>query len=123
LFYLAALAFAGGLPHASSLWTSAWAGPQNAATASKAAAADGQNLDAVLRGMDQAAASFRSVTGNLEYTKVTVVVNDRATDKGKIYFQRDKGKTQVMLAFQQPNEKYVLFSGDKVSMYLPKIAE
>jgi len=87
------------------------------------AAASVQTLEAVLRGMDQAAARFTSVVGNLEYTKVTVIVNDYSTERGKIYFEKAKGKTRVMLAFQEPAEKYVLFQGSKVSLYRPKIAE
>ena len=87
------------------------------------AAASAQTLEAVLRGMDQAAARFTSVVGNLEYTKVTIIVNDHSTERGKIYFEKAKGKTRVMLAFQEPAEKYVLFQGSKVSLYRPKIAE
>jgi outer membrane lipoprotein-sorting protein len=88
----------------------------------------GQNaaplLETVLAGMDEAAAQFKSVAGDLEYTKVTVIVNDHSTETGKIYFEKDKsGKPHVMLAFQDPSEKYILFSDDKVSIYHPKIAE
>ena len=79
--------------------------------------------DTTLAGMDQAATRFATVTGNLEYTKVTVLVNDRSTERGTIYFEKAKGKTRVMLAFREPAEKYVLFQGTKVSFYRPKIAE
>ncbi len=81
------------------------------------------NKEAILSGMDEAAANFSSMAADLEYTKVTVLVDDRSTEKGKIYFQKDKGKLRVMLAFQEPAEKYVLFSDNKVSIYRPKIAE
>jgi outer membrane lipoprotein-sorting protein len=81
-------------------------------------------LATVLAGMNEAAASFNSVAGDLEYTKVTVIVDDHSTEKGKIYFEKGKdGKPHVMLAFTDPAEKYVLFSSDKVSIYHPKIAE
>jgi outer membrane lipoprotein-sorting protein len=80
-------------------------------------------LAEVLAGMDKAAASFTSVTGDLEYTKVTVIVNDHSTQTGKVFFEKAGGKTRVMLAFTSPAEKYVLFSNSKVSMYQPKIAE
>ena len=80
-------------------------------------------LEATLAGMDQAAAGFSSVQGSLEYTKVTVIVNDRSTDRGKIYFEKTKGRSRVLLAFDSPAEKYVLFQGSKVSIYRPKIAE
>ena len=80
-------------------------------------------LGKVLAGMDQAAARFTSVAADLEYTKVTVIVDDHSTERGTIRFEKSKGKLRVMLAFQQPAEKYVLFSDDKVSIYRPKIAE
>jgi len=83
----------------------------------------GLTLETALAGMDQAAARFSAVTGNLEYTKVTVIVNDRSTERGTIYFEKMKGKTRVLLAFREPAEKYVLFEGTKVSLYRPKIAE
>src|ERR1051326_4535584 len=82
----------------------------------KAAALSAQNssqssspkLAEVLAGMDKAAASFTSMTGDLEYTKVTVIVNDHSTQTGKVYFEKAGGKTRVMLAFTSPAEKYVL---------------
>ena len=80
-------------------------------------------LETTLAGMDQAAARFSTVAGNLEYTKVTVIVNDHSTERGTLAFQKAKGRTRVMLAFREPAEKYVLFEGNKVSLYRPKIAE
>ncbi len=80
-------------------------------------------LESVLASMDAAAAGFTSVVSNLEYTKVTVLVNDRSTEKGQIYFQKSKGKIRVMIAFREPAEKYVLFAGGKVSLYRPKIGQ
>ena len=84
---------------------------------------DVPRMETVLSGMDEAAAHFSSVTADLEYTKVTVLVNDRSTEKGKVYFEKSKKKLRVMLAFTEPSEKYVLFSNGKVSIYRPKIAE
>jgi len=91
----------------------------------RASQAEAETLDlaSVLKGMDMAAAQFKSVTGNIEYTKVTVIVNDFSTERGKIFFEKAKGKLRVMLAFTDPAEKYVLFSSGKVSLYQPKIAE
>ena len=92
--------------------------------AQQAASSGGRNLAPVLAGMDQAAASFRSVAADLEYTKVTVVVNDHSAERGKMFVERkSKDSSRVMLAFTQPAEKHVLFDNDKVSIYRPKIAE
>jgi outer membrane lipoprotein-sorting protein len=63
------------------------------------------------------------MTGDLEYTKVTVVVDDHSVQTGKIAFQKSSGKTRVIISFTKPTEKYVLFEGNKVSLYQPKIAE
>ena len=87
------------------------------------ATARAADLASTITGMDAAAAKFSSVTGDIDYTKVTVLVNDFSTEKGKIYFQKDKSKLRVMLAFAQPAEKFVLFADGKVQLYQPKIAE
>lgn len=81
------------------------------------------DLASTIAGMDAAATKFTSVTGDIDYTKVTVLVNDFSTEKGKIFFDKSKGKLRVMLAFSQPAEKFVLFSDGKVQLYQPKIAE
>lgn len=81
-------------------------------------------LPQVVAGLDKSAAAFNSMSGDLEYTKVTVIVNDHSTQHGRVYFEKTNGgKPRVMIAFRNPAEKYVLFSGDKVQLYQPKIAE
>jgi outer membrane lipoprotein-sorting protein len=99
------------------------AGTPEALWAQATGVAASNNLASVLAGMDAAAAQFKTATGNLEYTKVTVVVDDHSTERGKIFFEKSKGKLRVMLAFEQPAQKYVLFNNGKVSIYRPKIAE
>ena len=81
------------------------------------------DLASTIAGMDAASAKFASVTGDIEYTKVTIIVNDFSTEKGRIFFEKSKGKLRVMLAFTQPAEKFVLFTDGKVQLYQPKIAE
>ena len=80
-------------------------------------------LENVLENMDKSAAKFTSLIADLDYTKVTVIVNDRSTQNGRILFDKSGGKTRVMIAFTKPAQKYVLFAGGKVSLYQPKIAE
>lgn len=81
------------------------------------------DLASTIAGMDAAAARFTSVAGDIDYTKVTVLVNDFSTEKGRIFFEKSKGRLRVMLAFTHPAEKYVLFTDGKVQLYQPKIAE
>ena len=107
---------------------SAAGSPQSGDAGSGSATA--ATLQTTLAGMDQAAARFTSVTGNLDYTKVTVIVDDHSTDRGTIAFEKTRSPRnpldkafRVMLAFREPAEKFVLFLGNKVSLYRPKIAE
>ena len=81
------------------------------------------SLQSILARMDEAAARFTSVMGNLQYTKVTVIVDDNSTETGKIFFEKTRKRPRVMIAFDTPAEKYVLFADGKVSIYRPKIAE
>ena len=86
-------------------------------------AGNNPKLEDILAEMDKSAEDFTSMEAELEYTKVTVVVNDRSTSKGNIYFEKSGGKTRVLIAFSEPTEKYVLFANGKVALYQPKIAE
>jgi outer membrane lipoprotein-sorting protein len=75
-------------------------------------------LDNVLKQMDTQAASFRSLTADLERTKVTVVVNDKSTQSGKILVRSD-GKMRIEIT--QPDPQTVLRDGDNFYIYNPKI--
>ena len=80
-------------------------------------------LAEILAGMDQSAADFTSMAASLEYTKVTVIVNDHSTQNGKINFEKERGKTRVLISFTSPAEKHLLFADGKVQFYQPKIAQ
>ena len=84
-----------------------------------------ETLEQVLSHMDAAAAHFHAMTARLSYTKVTVVVNDRTTESGVIYFEKEKGgkSFKVLLEFTQPEAKTVLFREKKAWIYRPKIAQ
>jgi len=78
------------------------------------------DLSEILSRMNEASKRLRSLTANLEYTKVTVLVNDKSTEQGRLYFR--KGKTpEVRIEMQQPESKVMLFKKNKVQIYLPKI--
>jgi len=93
--------------------------------------ADPGNLDAVLKKMDAAAASFRNAQAEFEwdsYEKVIDEVDD--VESGMIYYRRAGQDTEMMAevkkagasaAEMKPGAKYVLFSGGKISMYQPKL--
>jgi outer membrane lipoprotein-sorting protein len=88
-------------------------------------------LDAVLKKMDTAAASFRSTQAEFEwdtYEKVIDEVDDVQT--GTIYYRRSGKEIEMMAEVKKAGgdlknlksePKYVLFSQGKVRMYQPKV--
>ena len=75
-------------------------------------------LDDVVRQMDREQGQFQSLTASIERTKVTVVVNDRSMESGKIEIRRD-GK--MLLELFYPDQKTILRDGDHIYIYTPKI--
>jgi len=85
--------------------------------------AAGQNhwtLEMTMRQLDQEARSFHSLTADMERTKVTVVVNDKSTETGKIFVRRDD---KMRIEFNAPNEKTILRAGNELFMFNPKIKQ
>lgn len=75
-------------------------------------------LDSVLKQMDTKAADFRSLTADMERTKVTVVVNDKSTESGKILVRSDD---KMRIEVTQPDPRTILRDGDNFYIYNPKI--
>jgi outer membrane lipoprotein-sorting protein len=75
-------------------------------------------LDNILKQMDGQAATFHSLTADLERTKVTVVVNDKSTESGQISVRSD-GKMRIEVT--QPDARTILRDGDNFYIYNPKI--
>lgn len=85
------------------------------------AAAPGQqwNEKTLVERLNQAANRFRNLTAALEYTKVTVVVDHKSTETGRLYYRNDR----VLIRMANPHEKEILFSGDKAEIYYPKMGQ
>ena len=81
------------------------------------------DLSEILSRMDDAGRRLRSLTANLEYTKVTVLVDDKSTSQGRLFFSKgSKGKgDEIRIEMQQPESKVVLFKNNKAEIYYPKI--
>ena len=77
-------------------------------------------LELLLKQLDQEARSFRSLTADIDRTKVTVVVNDKSTESGKIFVRRDD---KMRIEFNPPDEKTILRSGNELFLYNPKIKQ
>jgi outer membrane lipoprotein-sorting protein len=72
-------------------------------------------LDGVLAQLDQSAKTFRSLSANVERTKVTVVVNDHSTESGTILVRGEK----MLLEFATPDPRTILRTGDNLYIYEP----
>jgi outer membrane lipoprotein-sorting protein len=83
--------------------------------------ADTGSLDAVLKKMDAAAATFRTTQAEFEWDRYEKVI-DEVDDiqSGTIYYRRAGKEIQMKADITKPDRKYVLFSEGKIKMYLPK---
>lgn len=76
-------------------------------------------LAQILSSMNERAKHLKTVSANLEYTKVTVVVNDKSTEYGRMFFKKGKS-TEILINFQKPDPKVIAFRKNKAEIYLPK---
>jgi outer membrane lipoprotein-sorting protein len=72
----------------------------------------------ILEQVDRGAREFRSLTANVERTKVTVVVDDHSTESGQIRVRRD---AKMRIDLTSPDPRTILRLGDKLYIYNPKI--
>ncbi len=78
------------------------------------------DLSEILTQMNKASKDLHTLTANLDYTKVTVLVNDKSTETGQLLFRKGKS-TEIRLEFEKPDRKIILFKKNKAEIYLPKI--
>jgi outer membrane lipoprotein-sorting protein len=72
-------------------------------------------LESVLHQLDAEARSFRSLSADVERTKVTVVVNDRSTESGQILVQGDKMRIELT----SPSPRTILRNDETLWVYTP----
>lgn len=72
-------------------------------------------LDEVLGHLDESAKGFRSLSANIEKTKVTIVVNDHSTESGTLLVRGDK----MLLQMTAPAPQTILRTGDNIYVYTP----
>jgi outer membrane lipoprotein-sorting protein len=73
------------------------------------------SLATILQQLDINAPSFRSLTADVARTKVTVIVNDRSTESGKIWARGEN----MRLELSSPDVRTILRRGDKLYIYTP----
>jgi len=72
----------------------------------------------VLKQVDNQSGDFHSLSADMERTKVTVVVNDKSTESGKVLVRRDD---KMRIDVTQPDARTILRDGDQFYIYNPKI--
>jgi len=80
-------------------------------------ARSGPTLDSVMRELDREAKNLRTLTADIERTTVTVVVNDKSTETGRIFLRTDE---KMRIELTKPDQRTILRNGDKIWHYLPK---
>jgi outer membrane lipoprotein-sorting protein len=86
-----------------------------------AAVLQAQDLESVLASMDKAATGFRSAQCDFVWDQYQRVVDDHDYQKGTMYFRRQGNDVQMAADITSPAKKYVLFTGDTLSVYEPSI--
>ena len=74
----------------------------------------------MLHQLDYEARTFRTLSAQVERTKVTVVVNDRSTESGMMYVLRD-GKMRLNLL--KPDPRTILRDGSHLYVFNPLIRQ
>jgi outer membrane lipoprotein-sorting protein len=73
------------------------------ATGSSYAQAPSPQLTYVLKQLNTASAKFQRATADFQWDYYEKVVQDTSTQKGSIYFERDKGSTDMGAVLNNPN--------------------
>jgi len=81
-------------------------------------------LDQVFAKMDDTAKGFHSVECDFEQTKVTVAVDDKFVQSGKLYYARAGKEPRLKLEIGKPKpQQIVLIDKGKAQRFIPKINE
>jgi outer membrane lipoprotein-sorting protein len=86
------------------------------------AAAEHDELGAVLNRIDKAGAAFKTMSTKVTRVSHTDVVNDDITDSGTMLLKRTRPRDMRMLVnLTQPDPKTVAFAGHTLEVYYPKM--
>lgn len=88
-----------------------------------AALLQAQNLEAALNAMDKAAANFHTAECDFVWDQYQRVVDDHDLQNGVMYFRRQGDDVQMAADITSPVKKYILFTGNLVSVYQPSIEQ
>lgn len=80
----------------------------------------GPDLAEILSRMNDTAKHLKTVSASLEYTKVTVLVNDKSTELGQLFFHKSK-TPEILIEIRKPDPRTILFKKNRAEIYMPKI--
>jgi len=78
------------------------------------------DLAEIMSHMNDSAKHLKTVSTNLEYTKVTVLVNDTSAESGQLFYRRSKNP-EILINILKPEPKAILFKKNRAEIFLPKI--
>jgi outer membrane lipoprotein-sorting protein len=78
------------------------------------------DLTEILSRMDESAKRLKTVSASIEYTKVTVLVDDKSTESGQLLYRKGKG-TDILIDIKKPEPKTILFRKNRAEIFNPKI--
>jgi len=94
--------------------------PANPAAASPRKGKLPRDLTEILSRMNDSAKNLKTVAADLEYTKVTVLVDDKSTETGRLFYHKSKNP-EILIDITKPEPKTILFKKNKAEIFLPKI--
>jgi outer membrane lipoprotein-sorting protein len=94
-------------------------GTQQTAAATPGAASG--DLAAVLAKMNQSSSGFKSAQGDFEFQSYQKLTDDTDTQKGRIYFRREKKGVDAAFDISGPAPKQVVYKDGKLQIFEKKI--
>lgn len=87
----------------------------------KASPSGADDLKSVLAKMNQSAGGFRSAQGDFEFETYQRLVEEKDTQKGRIYFRRNKNGVDAAFDIEGPAPKQVVYKDGKLQIFEKKI--
>src|SRR5271169_2498643 len=78
-------------------------------------------LNHVLTQMDNSAKTFHTAQANLTAEQYTKVVDEKDTQKGKVYYERSGSQVNMAADITEPDKQYAIYANGKAQVYNPKI--
>lgn len=81
-------------------------------------------VETVLANMDSAAAGWRGMRANVQWTRYRSLVDEKTVESGRIVVRRaESGSFEMLQEFTEPNRYFYLVRGAHVEIYKPRIKE